>query len=195
MSKSIIAATVIAGGLVLAGGAATASSLVTSHDIKDGTIRSVDIRDGAIRPKDLNGNALKSLQKGVKGDKGAPGLTGPKGAKGDSGLLGAYYAVAKYDVGDTNGGAIATVACQAETDVAISGGVQTASDYTKTVAVGQSFPGRMDWSTNTAKADRLDGWIVQFATETGRAPEKVNVWALCVPGVSIPVETTFTQSD
>ena len=54
----------------------------------------------------------------------------------------------------------------------------------------------MDWSTNAPKADRLDGWIVQFGgTAGGVAPEKVKVWALCVPGADIPVDTTYTQAD
>ena len=79
------------------------------------------------------------------------------------------------------------------TDTAISGGVST-DDYTKTVPVGQSFPGRMDWSTNTPKPGRLDGWIVQFASQNGSAPEKVKVWALCVPGLNVPVNPTYTQS-
>ena len=57
---------------------------------------------------------------------------------------------------------------------AISGGVST-DDYTKTVPVGQSFPGRMDWSANAPKSGRLDGWVVQFASQTGSAPEKVKV--------------------
>ena len=60
--------------------------------------------------------------------------------------------------------------------------------------VGQSFPGRMDWSTNTPQVNRLDGWIVQFASETGSAPMKAQVWALCVPGLHIPVNQTFTES-
>jgi hypothetical protein len=133
---------------------------------------------------------------GPKGDTGATGAQGPKGdtgATGDSYLDGAYYSVAYYDKGDTNGGALATVACKAQTDTAISGGVST-DDYTKTVPVGQSFPGRMDWSTNTPKPGRLDGWIVQFATQNGSAPEKVKVWALCVPGLNLPVTQTYTQS-
>jgi hypothetical protein len=136
---------------------------------------------------------------GLTGVQGPQGLTGPQGPKGDAGtpgdsyLDGAYYSVAYYDVGDTNGGAIATVACKAPSDTAISGGVST-DDYTKTVPVGQSFPGRMDWNTNTPKPNRLDGWIVQFASQNGSAPEKVKVWALCVPGPNIPVETTYTES-
>ena len=55
--------------------------------------------------------------------------------------------------------------------------------------VSSSFPGRMDWETNKPKADRLDGWIVQFGGNAGavsdEAPEKVKVWALCVPGTDI----------
>jgi hypothetical protein len=130
---------------------------------------------------------------GSQGDKGDKGDKGDTGAQGDSYLAGAYYSVAHYDVGDTNGGAIATVACNQPTDTAISGGVSV-DDYTKAVPVGQSFPGRMDWSTNTPKPGRLDGWIVQFASQTGATPEKVKVWALCVPGLNVPVDQTYTES-
>jgi hypothetical protein len=132
-------------------------------------------------------------QNGHDGAQGPAGQNGQNGQKGDSYLTGAYYSVAYYDKGDTNGGAIATVACKAPTDTAISGGVST-DDYTKTVPVGQSFPGRMDWSTNTPKANRLDGWIIQFATQNGSAPEKVKVWALCVPGLNVSASQTYTQS-
>jgi hypothetical protein len=112
-------------------------------------------------------------------------------------LDGAYYAVAYYDKGDTNAGAIATVACKATTDTAISGGVSI-DDYTKNTPVAQSFPGRMDWSTNTPKVGRLDGWVVQFGGNAGtvsdKAPEKEKVWALCVPELKLPVVQTYTQS-
>lgn len=137
---------------------------------------------------------------GPAGPKGAdstvPGPQGPKGDKGDAGdsyLAGAYYAVAYYDSGDTNGGAIATVACNAQTDTAISGGVQTIglTDSTPT-PVSNSFPGRMDWDTNMPKANRLDGWIVQFNGTT--APIRVKVWALCVPGLNVTVDQNFTES-
>jgi hypothetical protein len=52
----------------------------------------------------------------------------------------------------------------------------------------------MDWSTNTPKPGRLDGWIVQFASQNGSAPVKVKVWALCAPGLNVPVNQTYTQS-
>jgi hypothetical protein len=149
---------------------------------------------GTTGPQGPKGDSGTSGPQGPKGDAGTTGPQGPKGDNGDSYLDGAYYSVAYYDKGDTNGGAIATVACKAQTDTAISGGVST-DDYTKTVPVGQSFPGRMDWSTNTPKADRLDGWIVQFASQNGSAPQKVKVWALCVPGLNVPVNQTYTQSN
>lgn len=117
-------------------------------------------------------------------------------------LAGAYYAVAYYDKGDTNAGAIATVACKAVTDTAISGGVQTvgldATANSRNTPVSSSFPGRMDWATNTPKADRLDGWVVQFGGNAGatsdKAPEKVKVYALCVPSITVPVTETYRQS-
>lgn len=130
---------------------------------------------------------------GPKGDTGAVGPTGPAGAAGDNELAGAYWAYAYYDVGDTNGGAIATVACTNQTDTAIAGGVSV-DDYTKDVPVGQSFPGRMDWTTNTPIPGRTDGWIVQFASQNGSAPLKVKVYALCVPGLSVPFTQTFQES-
>lgn len=129
--------------------------------------------------------------------------------KGDavSGLAGAYYSLAKYNVGDTNGGAVATVACKSDTDVAISGGVQTLALGTNGLAgnvpVSNSFPGRMDWSTNTPKLNSdgtpdLSGWIVQFGGNSSTTslgdPKYVNIYALCVPGADIPVDTTYSES-
>ena len=84
---------------------------------------------------------------------------------------------------------------------AIAGGVQVtgldAGANARNTPVSSSFPGRMDWNTNTPRADRLDGWIVQFGGNAGaasdKAPEKVKVWALCVPNTNIPVHQTFSQ--
>jgi Collagen triple helix repeat (20 copies) len=174
---------------------------------------SSQIKAGAVSLSDLSSSARKALkgQKGSKGDTGATGAkgdTGPAGAKGDkgdSGVTGAFYATAFYNAGDTNAGAIATVACDADPAktnyVAISGGVQVlgldAGANSRNTPVSSSFPGRMDWSTNTPKPNRLDGWIVQFGGNAGatsdKNPEKVKVWALCVPGASIPVNQTFQQ--
>jgi hypothetical protein len=139
---------------------------------------------------------------GPQGPAGAKGVTGAAGPQGPSGLKGAYYSVAKYDVGDTNGGAIATVACKNVTDVAISGGVQTlalgTNGLASNVPVSSSFPGRMGWSTNTPIPGRLDGWIVQFGGDSGStspgSPAYVDIYALCVPAAEIPVDVTYTES-
>jgi hypothetical protein len=143
---------------------------------------------------------------GEPGAKGEPGEKGEKGEKGASGLEGAFYAVAYYNQGNTNAGAIATVACSADpadTDyVAVAGGVQTLglddpADNSRNTPVASSFPGRMDWATNSPRPNRLDGWIVQFGGNAGavsdKNPEKAKIWALCVPGAEIPVTQTFSQ--
>lgn len=153
------------------------------------------------------GSILAEGDKGTQGPAGPAGKDGAPGKDGTSGtvtagLAGAYYAVARYDTGDTNGGAIATVACKAATDVAVSGGVQTLALGTNgikgNVPVSSSFPGRMDWTTNAPISGRLDGWIVQFggnssATDLG-SPKYVDVYALCVPGAPVPVDVTYTES-
>jgi hypothetical protein len=176
-------------------GSAVAGSLIGSARIKDNSIRSRDIHDGTIKLKDLRPSAVAALR--------AQTPTAAAGqAPGNPGLRDAYYAVAFYDVGDTNAGAVATVACNAQTDVAISGGVQVTGlndpATSHNTPVSSSFPGRMDWSTNTPKPDRLDGWIVQFGGNAGSVsdapPQKTKIWALCVPGVEIPVEQTYLQS-
>jgi hypothetical protein len=145
------------------------------------------------------GTAGPAGLKGEKGDAGSAGVKGDKGEAGPSGLEGAFYSVAYYDKGDTNEGAIATVSCDADDAasqgyIAISGGVQTIGVGDST-PVASSFPGRMEWSTNTPKPGRLDGWIVQFAGAPGKAPHKVKVWALCIKKTTdVPVKQTYTQS-
>jgi hypothetical protein len=202
---------------VIGGGSATAASLVTSKGVQDDSLRSVDVKDGSLRVKDLTSRAVHTLQQGSAGTgasgstgaTGATGAQGPTGDKGANGLLGAFYATAFYNVGDTNAGAIATVACDPASTAytAISGGVQVLgigdnqaeidAANARNTPVSSSFPGRMDWSTNTPRPDRLDGWIVQFGGNAGatsdKDPVKVKVWALCVPDTSIPVTQTYTQ--
>jgi len=198
--------------IALAGTATAAGTgLISGGQIKDGTIGLIDLSKKA--KKSLKGkHGQRGLQgvQGPQGQQGAEGKQGPqgpagprgesgaKGEKGDSYLADAYYSVAYYDVGDTNAGAIATVACKAPSDTAISGGVSI-DDSSMNTPVSQSFPGRMDWDTNKPKAGRLDGWIIQFGGNAGpvsdKDPQKVKVWALCVPSLHIPVETTYTQSD
>jgi hypothetical protein len=198
MRKALIACAITA--LLAGGGTAVASSLITGANVKNGSLTGADVQNGSLHGADLaNGTVkLRDLSEGVgdmlkrsgtPGSNGHNGATGPAGAKGDSYLAGAYYSVAYYDKGDANSGAIATTACKAESDTAISGGVSSEAN----TPVSQSFPGRMNWDTNMPRDNRLDGWIIQFGGGS-TAPGKVKVWALCVPNLKVPVEQTYTES-
>ena len=194
-STIIVGGTIAAALIIGTGTGAYAAGKITGADIKNGTVTGADIKNGSLHKADLADSAIHAL-------KGKDGKNGKNGKDGDSYLGDAYYSVAFYDVDNTTAGAIASVACKGETDTAISGGVQVlgldAGANARNTPVSSSFPGRMDWDTNTPKVDRLDGWIVQFGGNAGatsdKAPEKVKVWALCVPGLSVPVEQTYTQS-
>jgi len=219
-SISIIAGVTMAFGLTTTAQASVqpqtgtlAANSITSGKIKNGTIQKRDLRNGLInfiKAQGRVGNDGNVTVNAPKGDTGALGATGsagavgpvgpegPQGETGSNGMFGAYYAVANYNAGDTNSGAVATVACVKETDVAISGGVQTlALDGTpldNNTPVSSSFPGRMNWDTNSPRENRLDGWIVQFGgSEDHVTPLRVKVYALCLPGQDIPVVETFTQ--
>lgn len=111
MRKTLIACVVTA--LVVGGGTATASKLITSKDIKNGTIRSADIKAGAIKTTDMGKGEVtlnrlskgtrdligKSGQQGPKGDPGSPGPAGPQGSAGPAGPAGPPGP--KGDKGDT----------------------------------------------------------------------------------------------
>lgn len=206
-------------GVRVAAAAAAPTGSVNSASVLDNSLTGVDVKDRSLGEVDMWGPFVDSMRKvfnnGVDSSaKIAPGvidisdLNAALAAKVNAPdkdtnpLGGAYYAVAFYDVGDTNAGAIATVGCSKDTDTAISGGVQIlgldATANSRNTPVSSSFPGRMDWTTNTPKADRLDGWIVQFGGNAGtvsdKDPLKVKIWALCTPGLNIPVVETFTQS-
>lgn len=167
-----------------------ASGAVGVHELTQGT------RDYIKGYAGYNIRAKRGPQ-GATGATGAVGPQGPAGANGTNGkdgrdgLAGAVFRVENYENG---GGGSATVAC-ADDDAtsqqytAIAGGVQgsTVNDQgTNGFRVTSSFPGRMDWSTNTPKPDRLDGWII---LGNGVRTSTLKVWALCVPTTSIAVQT------
>lgn len=182
--KKLIA--VSAGAVVIALVGATtgavAGGLVTSHNIKDGTIKSKDLRPH------LNEKIAKHA------------ADGKNGADGKDATFGAVYRVANYTSG---GGGRATVAC-ADTEAesmkytAIAGGARTEvpGAGTNTEAIVSSFPGRMDWTQGQGglpKPNRLDGWVVYFdggAAPTGATGHALEIWALCVPTTSITKQVT-----
>ena len=194
INRKTLAIAGAAAALVAVGstGTAVAGSLIGSAGIENESVRSVDLKNGTVRSHDLSEQVNDKLAK-----------VGAQGPKGDNAYANAYYAVAFYNAGNTNEGAIATVGCKSIDDHAVSGGVQVlgldAGANSRNTPVSSSFPGRMDWPTNTPKANRLDGWIVQFGgnaqTEGAgdKAPEKVKVWALCMPSTQIPTVETYKQ--
>jgi Collagen triple helix repeat (20 copies) len=156
--------------------------------------------------KGAKGNTGAAGRKGATGAPGAPGATGPKGDTGATGARGPQGSagVSGYEVrtwryskddADTDmgpdypgvgSGAIATVACSPG-KVAIGGGYrftsedengfnsQAISDGSGVVA---SFPGRMDWSTNTVKPNDNSGWIVQVNNKVNAAD--MTLYVICV---------------
>jgi hypothetical protein len=90
LRKSILACVVVA--LVLGATSATAATLVTSKQIKNGTITAADIKRGAIKASRLSSGVRQKLNRTgaqggqpVPGAPGAKGDAGPKGDKGDKG--------------------------------------------------------------------------------------------------------------
>ncbi len=98
MKRAIIACVVTA--LVVGAGTATAAKLITSKDIKDGTIKSADIKNGGVQTKDIKKGTIKKDrlasklqqkidQPGPAGPAGAAGPAGPQGPAGAAGPAGA----------------------------------------------------------------------------------------------------------
>jgi hypothetical protein len=134
---------------------------------------------------------------GPAGATGATGTTGAQGPKGPAGVSGYEVRTWRYSKDDANsdmgpgyvgvgGGAIATVACSPD-KVALGGGYRftsagdngfhshALSDGSGVVA---SFPGRMDWSTNTVKPNNNSGWIVQVNDKVKLAD--MTLYVICV---------------
>jgi Collagen triple helix repeat (20 copies) len=154
---------------------------------------------GARGPEGAQGPAGPQGAAGAKGDTGATGTPGPAGKDGKDGKDGISGLVTRhYDyIQDSTypgagSGGIATVACDddpavSQTKVAIGGGVQflnvgrnvgtLENPYVGDTHITDSFPGRMDWNTNTPKANRLDGWIVRLNTTPS---VDMRVWVTCV---------------
>jgi hypothetical protein len=137
---------------------------------------------------------------GPEGPAGAAGATGPQGPQGQAGVSGYEVRTWRYSKDDANSdmgpgyvgvgsGGIATVACSSRDKVAIGGGYwftspgdngfnsQAISDGSGVVA---SFPGRMDWNTNTVRPNDNSGWIVQVNNKVNAAD--MTLYVVCVSG-------------
>ena len=93
--KGVLAAAVTASLIVaVAATSATARSLITGLQIKNGSITSVDLADGTIKSRDLAPSLrhAQAVVPGPQGPQGAQGEAGPQGPKGDAGAQGAQGA-------------------------------------------------------------------------------------------------------
>jgi Collagen triple helix repeat (20 copies) len=180
--------------------------ITSSSQIKDGVIALSDLSPAARKALEgQQGTTVASVQglPGAQGPKGDTGATGPQGPKGDPGSQGqngvSGYEVRtwRYSKDDANsdmgpgyvgvgGGAIATVACSPD-KVAIGGGYRFTSEgdsgfnsqaLADESGVIASFPGRMDWSTNTVKPNDNSGWIVQVNDKVNAAD--MTLYVICV---------------
>ena len=97
MRKTIVAC--VATALIVGAGTATAQQLITSSDIKDGTIKGADIKNGTIKSEKIKKGTIKKDrlasqlqqkidQPGPAGPKGALAPRASPGAKGDTGAQG-----------------------------------------------------------------------------------------------------------
>ena len=93
MSKATVLACAVV-SLLVAGGTATAANLVTSSDIKNGTIQSEDMKKGAVKNKNIKKSTIKidRLDKSTQDKINQGGPAGPAGPAGPPGAPGAAAA-------------------------------------------------------------------------------------------------------
>jgi hypothetical protein len=196
LKKGIVAIAAIFGVLAITSGAFAAQHylITSSNQIKDGTVRLADLAPGA--RKALHGNPGAKGDLGPAGPQGPKGNAGPQGPKGSDGVSGYEVRTWRYSKDDANSdagpgyvgvgsGAIATVACS-DGKVALGGGYWFTSEHdngfnSQAISDGSgvvaSFPGRMNWSTNTVKPNDNSGWIVQVNNKVNAAD--MTLYVIC----------------
>jgi hypothetical protein len=159
--------------LLLAGGVgATAATLITGEQIKDGTITGKDVKNKSLTAKDFRGS-VQGLA-GPQGRTGAQGPTGPQGPGGPQGPAGrsgiaSVETVHGADVPVTLGQSAveATVLCPAGETAVGGGGVAGDGDavLTDSYPISQASPSR-------------SGWLV-IARNLGGYADTVHATAVC----------------
>jgi len=196
LKKGIVVIAALFGVLAITSGAFAAQHylITSSSQIKDGTVRLADLAPGA--RKALHGNLGAKGDLGPAGPQGPKGNAGPQGPKGSDGVSGYEVRTWRYSKDDANSdagpgyvgvgsGAIATVACS-DGKVALGGGYRFTSEHDNGFnsqalrdgsGVIASFPGRMDWNTNTVKPNDNSGWIVQVNDKVNAAD--MTLYVIC----------------
>lgn len=163
MRNALIAAVVAA--IVAAASSTAATIVVTSKNIKNGTIQTVDISAGAKRA--LKGNRGPRGFRGARGSQGVPGPQGPQGLQGIQRLVAVSAAKAiPTDTADT------VVATCPSGMVAVSGGFS--------LALGT---GSLGTPTVVSSGSLTTGWAVSIDT-TESNPPTLTTTAYCSPNIT-----------
>jgi hypothetical protein len=196
LKKGIAALAAVFGMLAITSGAFAAHHylITSSSQIKNGTVSLSDLSKGA--RKALHGSKGAQGISGPGGPQGPKGDAGPQGPKGADGVSGYVVRTWRYSKDDANSdagpgyvgvgsGAIATVACSPG-KVALGGGYWFTSQHDNGFnapaisdgsGVVASFPGRMNWDTNTVKPNDHSGWIVQVNNKVNAAD--MTLYVIC----------------
>ncbi len=165
--------------VVASAASATAATVITGADIKDGTVTDRDIQNGSLRGPDvqdrslgsdkLSAKAIASLR-GNRGPRGARGVRGARGARGPEGP--APRATYEKQEAKIKPGGVATVKATCPDGFEPSGGgFLDASGRLKIVG---SYP-------ISSAADQKPGWIVSVGNPDP-AEQTVTAYAVCARG-------------
>jgi hypothetical protein len=177
MRNAIIAAIVSAS--IASTGAVAATVLVTSADIKNGTIQLVDI----------SGKAKRAL-KGKRGPVGAPGRPGAQGAQGPQGAGGAQgqqgvagpagfsslHFVRTADIPNPANTAVTAAAQCPDGQYPLGGGANTTSELQY---VNDSF------AAHSGPDGPINLWVASVKNLDGADTHTFRVYAVCAPAAAV----------
>jgi hypothetical protein len=179
LAVALIALFVALGGTATAGGL-----LITSRQIKNGTIQAVDINSRTLRTlAGRQGPAGAEGPPGPQGPSGPPGDRGPQGVQGPPGVAsaGAVYTRTLDSAAEAGGGSFVNLFC-GPTEVAVSGGVRTESIAG---VIFDSFPivAAAEGVRGAVHGEKPMGWRVGVSTKTTNTRVPYTVYVVCtLPG-------------
>jgi collagen triple helix repeat protein len=183
MKNALIAAVVSA--VVAAASGTAATIVITSKNIKNGSIEAVDISAKAKRalkgnrgPRGAAGPAGATGAQGAPGPQGPQGSQGPVGSRGPAGPPGPQGPPGVQQITEVNG-RVTLFAGQT--------GYATAFCPGGTTAIGGQFwfgEEHTSWGEVYASYTIGHGWRVHAANRTS-SDQILDVWALCAPNVSL----------
>ena len=170
--------------VALSGTATAGGLLITSRQIKNGTIQAVDINARTLRQLAARrGPAGAEGPPGPQGPQGPAGDRGPAGAQGPPGIAsaGAVYVRTLDSAAQAGGGSFVNLFC-GPNEVALTGGVRTESVF---VVLFDSYP-IMATTADPRPAvhgEKPQGWRVGMSTKTNSTRVPYTAYVVCtLPG-------------